>query len=173
MRPARIESFPYVATRAARILILGSMPGEASLQAQRYYARPRNAFWPIMAGILGFDAKVPYPDRIAALHANGIALWDVLASCHRSGSLDSEIEPRSVVANDFEAFFATHNRISQVCFNGGAAERYFRRRVPAIPGMRNLHYTLLPSTSPAHAALPYARKAEAWRSALASDQSGC
>jgi len=168
MRPARIESFSYIATRAARILILGSMPGEASLQAQQYYAHPRNAFWPIMAGILGFDAKVPYPDRIAALGANGIALWDVLASCHRSGSLDSEIESPSVVVNDFEAFFTAYPGITQVCFNGGTAERYFKRRVPAIPGMRNLHYTLLPSTSPAHAALSLARKTEAWRAALAT-----
>jgi TDG/mug DNA glycosylase family protein len=163
---ARIVSFPYVARQDAKVLILGSMPGAASLQASEYYAHPRNAFWPIMAGILRIDVRAPYSDRLAALQAGGIALWDVLASCVRKNSLDSDIESDSVIANDFGTFFATHPGIAQVCFNGGPAERYFKRLVPDLLTRTDLHYTRLPSTSPAHAALPFARKAEAWRSAL-------
>lgn len=163
---ARVFSFPAIATPEASILILGSMPGAASLDAGEYYAHPRNGFWPIMAGVLGLDATARYEDRIAALQAAGIALWDVLKACRRSGSLDSNIEPDSIEVNDFAAFFAAHPRISRVCFNGGTAERYYRHRVQAILTRPDLHYTRLPSTSPAHAAMSFAAKAEAWRAAL-------
>lgn len=162
----RIVSFPPIATPAARALILGSMPGVASLQAGEYYAHPRNAFWPIMAGVLGLDAAARYDDRIVALQSAGIALWDVLRACRRSGSLDSDIEPDSIEVNDFAAFFAAHPRITRVCFNGGTAERYYRRFVPAILTRPDLHYTRMPSTSPAHAAMSFAGKAAAWRTAL-------
>lgn len=162
----RIASFPAIAAAQARILILGSMPGEASLQARQYYAHSRNAFWPIMAGVLGLDAAATYQDRVDALQAAGIALWDVLKACRRSGSLDSDIEPDSIEVNDFVALFAAHPGITRVCFNGGTAERYFRRFVPAILTRPDLHYTRLPSTSPAHAAMSFAAKAAAWRTAL-------
>jgi double-stranded uracil-DNA glycosylase len=162
----RIVSFPAIATAEARILILGSMPGAASLEANEYYAHPRNAFWPIMAAVFGFDPAVPYRERVAALMAARIAVWDVLKACRRSGSLDSDIEPDSIEVNDFAALFEAHPDITRVCFNGGTAERYFQRFVPAILTRPDLHYTRLPSTSPAHAAMSLADKAEAWRSAL-------
>jgi double-stranded uracil-DNA glycosylase len=162
----RISSFPPVATLEARILILGSMPGAASLRAIEYYAHPRNAFWPIMAAVLGFDAGAPYRDRIAALKANGIALWDVLKACQRAGSLDGDIEPDSIELNAFDAFFALHQRLTHVCFNGAMAERCFRRFVaPTLP-RSDLDYTRLPSTSPAHAAMSLAAKTRVWRAAL-------
>jgi hypoxanthine-DNA glycosylase len=162
----RIISFPAIATAEARILILGSMPGAASLQAGEYYAHPRNAFWHIMAAVLGFAPEVTYGDRISALQANGVALWDVLKACRRRGSLDSDIEPGSIEVNDFGTFFAAHPRVTRLCFNGGTAERLYQRFVPDILAGRDLHYTRLPSTSPAHAAMSFADKADAWRAAL-------
>jgi hypoxanthine-DNA glycosylase len=163
----RIACFPPVARRDASVLVLGSMPGEASLQAGQYYAHPRNAFWPIMREILGFPASAAYGDRLDALRAGGIALWDVLESCQRAGSLDSDIKPGTLVVNDFASFFAAHGRIALVCFNGTTAERYYRRHVEAAREGRRIESVRLPSTSPAHAALALADKVAAWRSVIA------
>ena len=165
---SRVVSFAPVASRNARLLILGSMPGEASLKAGQYYAHPRNAFWPILLQWLGLEAGAPYAERLDALRSSGIALWDVLQSCRRSGSLDSAIEPESVVVNDFAAFFARHSHISQVCFNGAAAERCYQQHVLPEVGHLPLAYVRLPSTSPAHAALSPVKKAAAWHAALSA-----
>jgi len=135
------------------------MPGAASLAAARYYAHPRNAFWPIVGGLFGFDPALDYPGRLLALMAAGVALWDVIGSCQRLGSLDSAIVAGSIEANDFAAFFAVHREIRHVFFNGQAAATAFRRHVPAPVGVR-CHR--LPSTSPAHAALSLADKRVAW-----------
>lgn len=157
-----IRSFPPVAAPDARRLILGSMPGEASLSAGQYYAHPRNAFWRIMGDLLGAGPALPYPARLARLTAAGIALWDVVADCERRGSLDAAIVRESVQANNFRHFFAEHPGIEQIFFNGTAAENLFRRHVlPRLDGVsRELHR--LPSTSPAHAARGYAEKLAAW-----------
>lgn len=157
------ESFPPVADPSATVLILGSMPGVASLCAQQYYAHPRNAFWHIMGDVVGAGPELPYVQRLEKLKAAGIALWDVIAECRRPGSLDSAIVGASVVANDFSAFFAVHRSIRRVFFNGGAAEASFRRHVlPQVKSL-GLSYCRLPSTSPAHAARDYAEKLAAWR----------
>ena len=103
MKP--IVGFPPVFDSGSRILILGSMPGEASLAAGQYYAHPRNAFWPLIAGVLGVSMPVDYADRLAMLQASGVALWDVIARCKRQGSLDSAIVADTVCVNDFEGFF--------------------------------------------------------------------
>lgn len=157
-----IRSFPPVAAPDARRLILGSMPGEASLNAGQYYAHPRNAFWRIMGDLLGAGPALPYPARLARLTAAGIALWDVVADCERRGSLDAAIVRESVQANDFRHFFVEHPGIEQVFFNGTAAEKLFRRHV--LPGLDGVPIELhrLPSTSPAHAARGYADKLAAW-----------
>ena len=98
-----------------------------------------------------------------------IALWDVLASCRREGSLDSAIAEDSIVANDFATFLAAHRRIARVCFNGRKAESAWRRHVlPQWPVKPALEYRLLPSTSPAHAGMGYRSKLRLWRSALES-----
>ncbi len=150
----------------AKLLILGSMPGQASLAACNYYAHPRNAFWPIMATLLGFPADSPIRDRYTALCNAGIALWDVLQECERQGSLDSAIQAHSAVDNDFGGFFRAHGQIAWVIFNGTQAEKFFCRvrKTQTIPC--RLNYQRLPSTSPAYAALSPAAKMERWRRVL-------
>ncbi|HTP63139.1 MAG TPA: DNA-deoxyinosine glycosylase [Burkholderiales bacterium] len=160
----RVRSFAPIAGRGARVLILGSMPGVASLKAQQYYAHPQNAFWRIMGTLLGFDPSASYGRRKRALMAARIAVWDVLRSCDRQGSLDTMIANEA--ANQFDAFFRAHRGVTHVFFNGAKAEASFRRHV--LPQVRvPLGYTRLPSTSPANAALPQRRKLAAWRVILA------
>lgn len=163
----RVASFEPVAAPDARLLLLGSMPGVRSLQAGEYYAHPRNSFWRIMAQLLGFDAAAPYEARLRALQRSGIALWDVLHSCERSGSLDTAIDAASARPNDFAGFLQRYPRIDTLCFNGAAAQRYFNRRVaPTLEPRRALRRLRLPSSSPAHAALPFEAKLQAWRAGL-------
>jgi TDG/mug DNA glycosylase family protein len=168
VRRARIRSFPPIAGRGARVLVLGSMPGRASLAAGRYYAHPHNAFWRIVGELLDVDPRAPYAARVRALKAARIALWDVLHSCVREGSLDSQIDEE--LANDFAAFFGRHRGVTHVFFNGAKAEASFRRHV--LPGLAatRLRYSRLPSTSPAHAGMTYARKRRAWRAVLRATQ---
>ena len=158
------HGFPPVARTHARVLILGSMPGVVSLQAGQYYAHPRNQFWPIMASLLGFDAtRRNYAERLLCLLDAHIALWDVLQSCHRPGSLDADIAPDSIVTNDFTTFFRNHPLVSHVYFNGAAAESHFARHVLRRQCLPLLEMQRLPSTSPAHAALDFDAKLAAWR----------
>ncbi|AOF80831.1 DNA-deoxyinosine glycosylase [Methyloversatilis sp. RAC08] len=162
---SRIRCFPPVADPAtARVLILGSMPGKASLDANQYYAHPRNQFWSIMGTLFGAHPALPYAERLAMLTGAGLALWDVLSSCERRGSLDSAIDLRSAQANDFAAFLGRHTGIRRVLFNGALAETCFRRDV--MPHVRALDMLRLPSTSPAHAGLSATDKLHAWRAAL-------
>jgi len=164
----RVHGFPPVARPDARVLVLGSMPGIASLRLRQYYAHPRNAFWPIAADLYGFDAAAGYAERVAALTAAGVALWDVLQACERAGSLDADIDPATVVPNNFAAFFRAHPGILRVCFNGAKAAALYRRHVlPGLAAQARPAYVDLPSTSPAHAALDRAGKLAAWRAGLA------
>jgi hypoxanthine-DNA glycosylase len=121
-----------------------------------------------MGELLGFEPTAGYAKRTAALAAAGIALWDVVGSCVRPGSLDAAIEDDSIVANDFAAFLGQHRGIARVCFNGRKAESAWRRHVQSdLPPTRKFDYRLLPSTSPAHAGMSYRRKLQVWRSAIA------
>ena len=161
---SRVRSFPPIEDRNAETLILGSMPGVASLAAGQYYAYPHNAFWRIIAELLKFDASAPYPARVKALKSARIAVWDVLHSCRRPGSLDAKIEHDTALVNDFEPFFHRHKRISRVFFNGATAEGLFRRHVQRKLDLHPINYQRLPSTSPANASATYRQKLRAWRS---------
>jgi TDG/mug DNA glycosylase family protein len=163
---ARVRSFRPIADGNAETLILGSMPGRASLAAGEYYAHARNAFWRIAGELLAFDPSAPYRARVRALKAARIAVWDVLHSCVRRGSLDTMIENDTEIANDFQAFFRAHGKITHVFFNGAKAEASFRRHVCGRTGAVALRYARLPSTSPANASISHARKLRAWRAIL-------
>ena len=163
-----LYGFPPIADRSARVLVLGSMPGEASLIAGEYYAYRHNQFWRIAGELAGCAHDAPYARRAAALKRSRIALWDVVASCIRPGSLDSAIREDSVRVNDFAAFLDANPAIRRVCFNGRKAESAWRRRVaPTLSRTRHLEYRLLPSTSPANARMSYRAKLRIWRSAIA------
>jgi len=143
------------------------MPGIASLKAQQYYAHPQNLFWKLIGEILGFDSAMPYEERVCVLQNHGIAVWDVLKHCVREGSLDSDIEADSAVPNDFASFFARHPAIHRICFNGNAAASLFKRHVlPTQCFDASMSFIALPSTSPANASIPRARKLQDWRAAL-------
>lgn len=161
----RVHSFPPLANVRAGHLVLGSMPGKASLLANQYYAHPRNAFWPIIAELFGIPVSLPYAQRCRRLRQQRMAVWDVLKTCTRTSSLDSDIDETSIVTNDFAEFFAGHRRIQRIYFNGAAAEKMFCRyvlptldqRVMEIPRQR------LPSTSPANASYSFEHKLACWR----------
>ena len=165
---AQVRGFPPIADAGARVLILGSMPGKASLDAREYYAHPRNLFWPILCELIGARPDLPYAGRVRALNARGIAVWDVLESCVREGSLDADIDEATIRVNDFAAFYRSHPRIAAVFFNGAKAEACYRKHVLPRLGDRRapLHYQRLPSTSPAHAAMSYLQKRSAWKAVI-------
>ncbi|MGH7261417.1 MAG: DNA-deoxyinosine glycosylase [Nitrospiraceae bacterium] len=135
------------------------MPGKASLKAQQYYAHPRNLFWRILADLVGASADFPYESRLQVCKSHGIALWDVLNSCIREGSLDSDIDNSSIAPNDFASFYRALRKMVQVFFNGAKAEEMYRKHVLASLGdeFKALKYQRLPSTSPANASWSYDR----------------
>ncbi len=157
----RIVAFPPVTPPGARVLVLGSMPSVESLNQGFYYAHPRNAFWRIVAQIYGEPFPDDIPGRVALLERHDIALWDVLESCEREGSLDSAI--REPAVNDFGKLFDRCPKIDRVLFNGGTAERLFLKHGAAYLAGRE--WARMPSTSPAYT-LSYERKLALWRQAL-------
>lgn len=165
MSSARIHSFPPIAAPDARVLILGSMPGVASLLAGEYYAHPRNAFWPIMGRLFGAGPDLSYAARVERLRENGVAVWDVLQACVRPGSLDSNISDE--VPNDFAGFFRAHPHIAHVYLNGGKAAASFKKYAAAAC---TVPFVQLPSTSPAHAGMGFEKKCAAWAAMTAASR---
>ena len=142
-----IRCFAPIADADSRVLILGSMPSDASLAKGEYYGHPRNAFWPLISTLLGEPYQHEYDDRKLMLQRYGIALWDVVSECERLGSKDTAI--RSAVINDFMTFFTAHPAVKQVFFNGSKAYELYKQHVGFSEG--RVHYHRLGSTSPAHA----------------------
>lgn len=158
----RLLGLPPVIARHTRLVVLGSFPGVASLNAGQYYAHPRNHFWPIVGTLLGLDlAALPYDQRLAALRAHGLGLWDVYAACRREGSLDSAIE--AAEPNDLASLRQRAPGLCAIAHNGGESAR--QRRVTEALG---LPVYRLPSTSPANASWSFERKLAAWREAFES-----
>ncbi|HYC98584.1 DNA-deoxyinosine glycosylase [Brevundimonas sp.] len=154
----RKRAFDPVVDAHTRLLILGSLPGDASLKAGQYYGHPQNAFWRLIGGVIGRDlAALPYDERLAALKAAGVGLWDVIASAERPGSLDAAI--RQPEAADLRGLVAGLPELRAVAFNGGTAAKLGR----ALLANASEQVVLidLPSSSPAHARR-HEVKAAAW-----------
>lgn len=162
----RVQSFAPIIGTNPRIIVLGSMPGVASLEAVQYYAHPRNAFWPIMGQLFGIDYEADYAHRIAALEQLPLILWDTLAACFRPGSLDSNIDMQSARANDFPGLLQRFPEVQAILFNGATSEKYFRQLV--LPGLdaADIELIRMPSTSPANAGMNFEQKLAAWRRLL-------
>ncbi len=154
---APLTGLAPVIDSGTRVLVLGSFPGAASLAAGQYYAHPRNQAWPLLGALVGEPlAQMPYPERLRRLLAHGVGLWDVLGSCERQGSLDSDI--RNPAANDLARLRVLCPALESVGFNGQAAGKYAAQFAGA--GLRTV---VLPSSSPAHAALSFEQKLAHWR----------
>lgn len=152
-----------------RLLLLGSMPGVASLQAGQYYAHPRNRFWPVMGALCGFDPQLPYAQRLAALHTAGAGLWDVLAGCRREGSLDAAIERDSEQPVELAACLPHWPRLAAIACNGATAHQLYRRHLQdAVAAVRpQIVVIALPSTSPANASWSLPALQQHWGARLA------
>ncbi|PID60012.1 MAG: DNA-deoxyinosine glycosylase [Gammaproteobacteria bacterium] len=166
-----IRGFAPLVPEKPHLLILGSMPGQPSLNAREYYANRQNAFWPIIVALSRDEQPdrerafaLSYRQRCTGLAELGIALWDVLAHCRRVGSLDAAIERDSEFANDIAALLHEHPSIHTLCFNGQTAARLFRRHFGEPPS--GIGSQTLPSTSPAYASLSLDEKYKQWRDAL-------
>ncbi len=161
---AQVRSFEPIVGHQPRILILGSMPGTASLHAVQYYAHPRNAFWPIMAELFGIDSRASYEQRVAELSRHPLILWDTLKACHRPGCLDSNIDAKTARANDFPGLLKRFPGIRVILFNGATSEKYFKQLVmPDLSESLEVALLRMPSTSPAHAGMSFEQKLSAWR----------
>jgi TDG/mug DNA glycosylase family protein len=168
--PLRKQSFPPYLPPTATRLVLGTLPGDASLHAGQYYAHPRNAFWPLIARLAGCDLPAGYVPRLGLLDRVGIGLWDICGSAERPGSLDQAI--RRVQANPLAELLAAAPQITQIGLNGGAAARLWQRLVqPTLPPelCGRLHLVPLPSSSPAHARLTFEEKLTQWRHLISDD----
>jgi TDG/mug DNA glycosylase family protein len=152
------RSFPPVTDERTRILILGSLPGEESLARQRYYAHPRNQFWRLIGAVAGMELEpLPYEERLAALLARGIGLWDTVGAANRRGSLDGAI--RDIERNPLAALVERLPALRAVAFNGGKSAAL---GVPQLAGHQRLALIALPSSSPAYT-LSFEAKLAAWR----------
>ena len=161
----QVQSFGCISGEKPRILILGSMPGVASLQAQHYYAHPRNAFWPIMAQLLNAPVPSDWDTRYQWLTQHQIALWDVIGSCYREGSLDSAIQSDDLQLNPIASWLERQPTVSLIALNGAKAAQLFKRHLQMqIP--KSITVLTLPSTSPANAASRFVDKLQQWQQLL-------
>ncbi len=157
----KIYSFDPVVDSRSRILILGSMPGKESLRRHQYYGHAQNTFWRLVSTLLDEPFLDDYNKRLDMLYRHGIALWDVIKSCERKSSLDTDI--KNAVAHDFEGFFWVYPGIKHVFFNGQKAYNTFAREVGfQFAGMT---FSRLGSTSPAHA-ISFEKRMEDWKCIL-------
>jgi hypoxanthine-DNA glycosylase len=143
------------------VLILGSLPSVSSIGQQQYYAHPQNSFWRIIEALFANGAPCTYAQRIELLKHNRIALWDVIASAKREGSLDSAIEPETIIPNDIISLLNAYPSIKTIYLNGGTAATLFKRHI-AKQLSGTVQIIPLPSTSPANARMGFQEKFEKW-----------
>lgn len=153
-------SFPPLADYNSKILILGSLPGEKSLEIQQYYAFSQNAFWRIMFDIFEEPFSEKYCDRCNLLLKHNIALWDSIQSGNREGSLDSNIKNEE--PNDIKGFLDEYKNISKILFNGKKSEIVFNKYFKDI----KIRTITMPSTSPANARISYSEKLSIWKKTI-------
>jgi hypoxanthine-DNA glycosylase len=160
----RIISFAPIVSHNAKVLILGSIPGKISLETNQYYAHPRNSFWFIIGSLFDIEQNYNYTKRVNLLQQKGVAVWDVLKTCVREGSLDSAIQESTILANDFQSFYSNYPTIKYVFFNGSKAQMVYQKQVQASLSKQfmDLEYFRLPSTSPALASLNQEEKLLKW-----------
>lgn len=156
-----LRGFSPVVAADTHTIVLGSFPGEASLAATQYYAHPRNQFWRLLGAVLGEPElyELAYEARLDRVLKHGVGIWDVLAACHREGSLDSAI--RDAKPNDFDSLREHAPQLKRVCFNGKTAGRFAE-----VIGAAGYETLVLPSSSPANATLSFDRKLSLWRAIL-------
>lgn len=153
----RISSFPPIIDQESKILILGSVPGVKSLEKQEYYGHPQNKFWKIIFELFEVDFTENYVEKIEILKKNKIAVWDVIDTCERKGSLDSEI--RNEEANDIKNLLQTHPNIRAIFCNGGKSYKNLKK---ILDKNSEIPVYLLPSTSPLHT-ISFEKKLEEWK----------
>jgi TDG/mug DNA glycosylase family protein len=158
-----IAAFPPILEGSPEIMILGTMPGGKSLELGQYYSHPQNQFWRLMGDIYGAARELPYAERIKTLTDNRVAVWDVLKTCVRAGSMDANI--KNPIANNFNIFFSGYPSIKVVVFDSGTAANFYKRLVAPTATFR-MEYRRVPSPSPAHARLRYEEKLTLWKRAL-------
>jgi double-stranded uracil-DNA glycosylase len=160
--------FDAVSAKNSRVLIIGTLPGEEALRLSQYYARKTNGFWWIMERLINAPFSMPYEERITRLRQNNLAVWDICKSANRTGSLDLNIEKESIILNDFNSFFKQHTHIDLICFNGRLSHQwYFQMIFPNLDrSFTDIQYKVLPSTSPAHAAMSKEEKLIHWHAVL-------
>jgi hypoxanthine-DNA glycosylase len=156
--------FPPIVGPGARVLVLGTLPSQKSLQKNQYYGHPQNAFWPIMGALFDAGPDKPYSARAKLIVQNRLAVWDVLAESVRPGSMDSSIDASTAAPNDFETLLREQPGIALVCFNGQAAARLYAQFVAPLTEKSSnaVEYKTLPSTSPAHASMSFEEKLKRW-----------
>jgi len=155
------QGFVPILGASPSVLILGTLPSVKSLEKSQYYGNPQNAFWWMMSQLLGFDLNESYEKRCQLIKAHSIAAWDVIASCHRPGSLDSKIDQSTLKPNDFSSVLGLTSTVRLVAFNGQAACKLFSKYVQ-IEAHPQLEFITLPSTSPANAAMSKETKKQQW-----------
>lgn len=161
------QAFPPLESSESRVLILGSMPSQKSLELQQYYGHPQNAFWRIMAAVTGVAHDAPYEQRARALLLKGVSVWDAIASCYRPGSMDADIDQESVTVNDFDGFLKRHPTLELVLFNGQASAKTFNKHLGKnYLSARGLRSQIMPSTSPAYASMSLDEKKAVWLASL-------
>lgn len=159
----QLNAFPPILPAAPHTLILGTMPGQKSLDANQYYGHPQNQFWKFMGDIFGALPSLPYDQRVQILKDHNIAVWDVLSSCTRIGSMDADI--KNAVVNDFEAFYRNNPTIKTVIFDSGTAEKIYIKQVSPTLTHHPI-YKRVPSPSSAYASMSYAKKLLLWTDAF-------